>query len=83
MANKKISEIREGAFSRWALSCLHIYHSSGLVKVGEISLFVFVSSARRKDCIDAMQSIVEDIKHTVPIWKKEILEDATEHWVQE
>jgi molybdopterin synthase catalytic subunit len=83
MANKKISEIREDAFSRWELSCLHIYHSKGFVKTGEISLFVFVSSAHRTDCIEAMQSIVEDIKHQVPIWKKEILEDETEQWVQE
>lgn len=83
MANKKISEIREEAFSKWSLSCLHVYHSKGLVKTGEISLFVFVSSPHRRECIEAMQKIVEDIKHQVPIWKKEILEDETEQWVQE
>jgi len=83
MANKEISAIREDAFSRWPLSCLHIYHSTGLIKSGEISLFVFVSAAHRKEAIDAMEYIVEELKHKVPIWKKEIMEDASEYWVQE
>ena len=81
MANTEFGNIREDAFSKWDLTCLHIYHSKGLVKTGEISLFVFVSSAHRKDCIDAMTQLVEDIKHKVPIWKKEILESNAESWV--
>ena len=44
MANQKFHEIREGAFKKFDLSCMHIYHSLGKVAVGEICLFVFVSS---------------------------------------
>lgn len=81
MANKEISKIRESAFEKWPLTCLHIYHSTGLVRTGEISLFIFASSGHRKECIEAMQQIVEDMKHKVPIWKKEIMEDASSSWV--
>ncbi|KAA3614780.1 MAG: molybdenum cofactor biosynthesis protein MoaE [Calditrichaeota bacterium] len=81
MANKEIAKIREDAFAKWELTCLHIYHSIGLVKTGEISLFVFVSSVHRKECQAAMQKIVEDIKNQVPVWKKEILEDSSINWV--
>lgn len=81
MANKEIAAIREDAFSRWALTCLHIYHSKGVVKTGQLSLFVFVSSPRRKDCQQAMQEIVEALKHKAPIWKKEHLQGNGHHWV--
>jgi molybdopterin synthase catalytic subunit len=83
MANTEFSKIREAAFAKWPLTCLHIYHSRGTVKAGEISLFVFVSAGHRKECIEAMQQIVEDIKHKVPIWKKEIMEDASINWVDD
>ena len=42
MAEQSLYEIRESAFAQFELSCLHIYHSLGEVKVGEICLFVFV-----------------------------------------
>ena len=48
MAEKSFYEIREAAFAKYDLSCLHIYHSLGIVKAGEICLFVFVSAPRRK-----------------------------------
>lgn len=82
MANQAFTKIREQAFENWPLNCLHIVHSNGLVKTGELSLFVFCSSGHRKESIKAIEQIVEDIKHNVPIWKKEIMEDQTAHWVQ-
>ena len=42
MANGKFHEIREATFSKFNLTCMHIYHSLGEVKTGEICLFVFV-----------------------------------------
>jgi molybdopterin synthase catalytic subunit len=82
MANTEISKIREAAFSKRSLSCLHIYHSLGQVNVGEISLFVFVSSKHRKEAIAAMTELVEEVKYKVPIWKKEILNDQNERWIE-
>ena len=82
MADKEIAKVRENAFEKWPLSCLHIYHSNGRVKVGEISLFILVSAGHRTECLEAVQQIVEDIKHNVPIWKKETMEDGSTHWVE-
>ncbi len=80
MAEQKFYEIREAAFAKYNLVCLHIYHSLGIVKVGEICLFVFVSSTHRKDAFDACQEIVEQVKLQVPIWGKEIFEDESSVW---
>jgi molybdopterin synthase catalytic subunit len=80
MAEEKLYEIRERAFAKHELVCLHIYHSLGLVKAGEICLFVFVSSKHRKDAIEACTEIVEAIKKEVPVWGKEIFEDQSHTW---
>lgn len=80
MAEEKFNEIREDAFKSFPLICMHIKHSLGLVKAGEISLMVFTSAAHRKDTIDACESIVERIKKEVPVWGKEIFENATTQW---
>jgi len=82
MANSEIGKIREQAFSKRHLACLHIYHSLGVVNVGEISLFIFVSSKHRKEAIAGMTELVEEIKYKVPIWKKEVLKDKTEKWIE-
>jgi molybdopterin synthase catalytic subunit len=80
MANAVFHTIREDAFAKYALTCMHIYHSLGLVKAGEISLFVFTSSVHRKDAIDACEEIVERIKKEAPVWGKEIFEDESYVW---
>ena len=80
MANDKFHEIREAAFEKFDLTCMHIYHSLGNVKAGEICLFVFVSSKRRKEVFPAIEYIVNEIKAHVPIFGKEVFEDASHQW---
>jgi len=80
MANEKFHEIREAAFEKFDLTCMHIYHSLGTVKAGEICLFVFVSSTRRKEVFPAIEYIVNEIKAHVPIFGKEVFEDASHQW---
>lgn len=80
MANQKFDVIREAAFNKFNLTCMHIYHSLGVVKAGEICLFVFVSSPKRKDVFKAIEFIVEEIKAHAPVFGKEIFEDATHQW---
>lgn len=80
MAEKEFYKIREAAFAKYQLTCMHIYHSIGTVNAGEICLFVFVSSKHRNDAITACQDIVEQIKASVPVWGKEIFEDNTHVW---
>ena len=80
MAEAKFHEIRETAFEKFDLSCLHIYHSIGSVKAGEICLFVFTSSAHRKMALDACRFLVEEIKANVPVFGKELFEDESYTW---
>lgn len=80
MANKVFHEIREETFDKFELVCMHIYHSIGLIKKGEICLFVFTSSKHRKMAQKAIEYCVEEIKERVPVFGKEILEDDAYVW---
>jgi len=80
MAVEKIVEIREAAFAEFDLSCMHIYHSLGSVGVGEICLFVFVSSPHRKEVFTALHQVVERIKKELPVFGKECFGDESYSW---
>jgi molybdopterin synthase catalytic subunit len=59
---------------------MHIYHSLGKVRAGEICFFVFVSSKRRKDVYAATEAIVNMVKDEAPIFGKEIFENEPHQW---
>jgi len=80
LASEKMHEIREAVFKKYPIHCMHIHHSLGTVKAGEICLFVFTSSAHRKTAIEACTEVVERLKAELPIWGKEIFEDQTHQW---
>ena len=80
MALEVMATIREDIFARYALTCMHVHHSLGVVKAGEICLFVFTSSKHRKDAIEACSACVERIKAELPVWGKEIFEGEGYQW---
>jgi molybdopterin synthase catalytic subunit len=80
MALEKMAEIREEIFAKFDLTCLHVYHSLGIVKTGEICLFVFTSSRHRKNAIDGCEELVERIKKELPVWGKEIMGEGDHQW---
>ena len=80
MALEQMHGIREEIFAKYPLTCMHIYHSLGTVKAGEISLFVFTSAKHRNAAINACEEVVERIKKELPVWGKEIFGDASYQW---
>ncbi len=59
---------------------IYIKHAKGMVKVGEISMMVFVACGHRVQAFRAVADIVNLIKERVPIWKKEFLDDDSHTW---
>ncbi len=80
MALEAMDKIREDIFAKYELTCMHVHHSLGVIKAGEICLFVFTSSKHRKAAIDACSECVERIKAELPVWGKEILEGEGYQW---
>lgn len=80
MALAKMHLIREDIFAKYPLTCMHVHHSLGEVAAGGICLFVFTSSAHRKEAIDACAETVERLKAELPVWGREIMEDDSHQW---
>ncbi|MEO8734400.1 MAG: molybdenum cofactor biosynthesis protein MoaE [Flavobacteriales bacterium] len=80
MANEQMIAIREEAFARWPITCLHVHHSQGIIKAGELCFFVFASSAHRQTAREAVAYVTDEVKKRLPIFGKEILEDSTHVW---
>ena len=80
MALEMMYTIRENIIAKYDLTCMHVYHSLGKVKAGEISLFVFTSAPHRKAAMDACEETVERIKGELPVWGRELLLDEGFRW---
>lgn len=81
MALEQMTAIREEAFVRWpTMTCLHVHHSLGVVKAGELCFMVFASAPHRAAAREAVTYVVDRIKAELPIFGKEILSDGEHIW---
>jgi len=81
IAEKELIRIREEAIRRFGLRDALILHRVGDVPAGDISLLVLTKSTHRKEAFEAAKWIVDEVKRSVAIWKKEIFSDGRERWV--
>lgn len=56
-------------------------HRVGALKIGDIALYAAAASAHRADAFAACAALVDRIKETVPIWKRQHFTDGTSEWV--
>ena len=80
MALAEMEKIANQAFEKWPVQKVLIYHRTGVLYVGEVPVVIAVSAAHRAAAFDACRYIIDTLKQTVPIWKKEFFEDG-EVWV--
>jgi len=69
MAEHQLNKVVERAISDFALELVVVHHRVGFVSAGESSLFARVAGRHRLETFNASQSIVEELKKRVPIWK--------------
>ena len=76
MALKQLRELAEQAMQKFAIRDLAIVHRLGRLELGETSVAIVVASAHRAAAFDACRWVIDTLKKTVPIWKKEYFEDG-------
>jgi MoaE-MoaD fusion protein len=76
MALAKLRELAAEAVQRFAIRNLAIVHRLGHLEIGESSVLIAVFSAHRAAAFDACRWVIDTLKRTVPIWKKEFFEDG-------
>jgi len=80
MAEKVMAEIADRLRSRHELSGIAIAHRTGRVGIGEASVAIAVSAPHRHDALAACREAIDQLKETVPLWKKEVYEGG-EEWI--
>lgn len=80
VAVKELEAIRDEAFANYPIEAVEIIHRIGKLQVGENILLIVVGAGHRSEAFSACEHILERIKQSVPIWKKEIGKDG-ERWV--
>jgi molybdopterin synthase catalytic subunit len=76
MALKQMNALTERARSQFAIRDIALVHRLGRLEIGETSVLIVVASAHRGPAFDACRWIIDTLKKTVPIWKKEYFEDG-------
>jgi MoaE-MoaD fusion protein len=76
MALAKMREIAAEVRSKFSIDRVAITHRLGRLEIGETSVFIAVSAPHRAAAFDACRYIIDTLKRSVPIWKKEYFEDG-------
>ena len=81
MAVQQIREIIAEAERRWNVDRVAVAHRIGRLEIGEASVIIVVATPHRAEAFEACRYIIDTLKTTVPIWKKEVAMNG-EEWVE-
>lgn len=81
MAEAEMKKLEHQAIERYAVSGVAIVHRTGRLEIGDVSVAVVVTSAHRAPAQRACRFVIDTLKKTVPIWKKEYFEGGTV-WIE-
>jgi molybdopterin synthase catalytic subunit/molybdopterin converting factor small subunit len=76
MAQKQLESLAAEARERFVVRAVSIVHRLGRLEIGETSVLIVVASAHRGAAFEACRWMIDTLKKTVPIWKKEYFEDG-------
>jgi molybdopterin synthase catalytic subunit len=76
MAAKQVAALAEQAIERFGVRAVLLVHRLGRLQIGETSVLIVVASAHRGAAFDACRWLIDTLKKTVPIWKKETFVDG-------
>jgi molybdopterin synthase catalytic subunit len=81
LAVQRLDELAARILAGWPVRRVALLHRTGQLEVGQASVVVAVSSAHRAEAFEACRFGIEELKHDVPIWKRESFETGEARWV--
>jgi molybdopterin synthase catalytic subunit len=81
MAEREMQRIAEETRARYGVSRVGIVHRVGRLDIGEASVAIAVAAPHRAEAIDACRFVIDTLKRSVPIWKREHF-DGGEVWIE-
>ena len=80
-ALKEGKRVLDQAAARWPIKHALVVHREGLLALGDVAVWVGVSSPHRDEAFSACRWIIDEVKVRLPIWKKETWTDGDSGWV--
>ncbi len=80
LALNELERIVQDTFHQWPVRRVVVHHRYGDLRIGDIAVIVGVAAAHRAPAFAACRQIIDRLKATVPIWKKEYFTEGY-HWV--
>jgi len=77
MAVSEMKKIAVRALAQWPIKKLIMHHVVGERLIGEAVVLIGVTSAHRQASFEACRFLIDELKATVPIWKKEFYTDSS------
>ncbi len=77
---RRLDEIAREATQRWDVQRVVVVHRTGACELGEPTVVIACGAPHRSDALEACRWIIDTVKGTVPIWKKELYADGSS-WV--
>lgn len=76
MAINEIQKIIDTAQAKWPIIKIEVHHRKGILQIGDAAVVIAVSTPHRQASFEACQYVIDTLKQTVPIWKKEVFTDG-------
>jgi molybdopterin synthase catalytic subunit len=80
-AQEVLTEIAAEFAVRPDLHAVAVSHRIGMLGIGDVALACAVSAAHRGEAFAACAALVDEVKHRLPIWKRQVFSDGEEEWV--
>jgi molybdopterin synthase catalytic subunit len=76
-----LAEVVAEVTARSEVEAVAVSHRLGELGVGDVALVVAVAAAHRQEAFAAAARLVDEVKHRLPVWKRQLFSDGTDEWV--
>ena len=80
-AEAALRRVAEGVVRDVEVQAVAAVHRTGLLEVGDVAVVVAAAAAHRGQAFEAARRLIDDLKETVPIWKRQVFTDGAQEWV--
>ncbi len=76
-----LAEVCADVAARTDAEALAVTHRVGVLAIGEAAIVVALLAAHRHEAFAACSLLVDEVKHRLPVWKRQVFTDGTDEWV--
>jgi molybdopterin synthase catalytic subunit len=80
-AEAALRRVADSVAADFPVRAIAAVHRTGLLAVGDVAVVVAAAAPHRGEAFEAARRLIDDLKETVPIWKRQVFADGEQEWV--